>query len=383
MKKLLLSSLCAAVVILLNSCSTPPPPDTEFNYSSDDPYRMGQNLVEAIAHGANSAAYRLMENGAPLNYQDKKDEWTPLVYAIYHRNWRMAKVLIRAGANVNLADSANRSPLMWSALRNSGITATLLVEYGADINAVDVSGRTALQYAVIYTNYTLAAYLAEAGRRPPSQRLRKEQFSRLNLKRVKAKAEAKNLKLFGKKNEREIIAKMNRGEINGKTTKTVKPVKAAPKKDTKTTKTVEPVKAAPKEAAKKPVKISDLLKNINSAENKALKDAAPVKKAAPLKAVPMIIPKEITPVKDAPVKTIIPAPLRTNTLKNDKTNTLKNDKTTTTALSEAVVPRKKLVNETPAVPFVRKEPVKPPFTKPTKPGVKAPFTRPTMPGITK
>jgi len=367
MKKILLTTISTAIIILFSSCSTPPPPDTEFNHSSDDPYRMGQNLVEAIAHGANSAAYRLMENGAPLNYQDKKDEWTPLIYAIYHKNWRMSKVLIRAGANVNLADSANRTPLMWSALRNSGITATLLVEYGADINAVDVSGRTALQYAIIYTNYTLAAYLAEAGRKPPSQRLRKEQFSRLELKRVKAKAEAKNLKLYGQKREREIISQMKRGKINGKNKKTV------PKKDAKAAKNVTPVKAAPKkavkptEAAKKPVKISDLLKNIKSAEDKALKDAAPVKKAVPVKAVPVIIPKKTAPVKDAPLKIIAPVPVRTNTLKNDKTNT----KTTTTALSKAVVPRKKLDDKTPAVPVVRKPPVK------------APFTRPTMPGITK
>ncbi|MCK4983132.1 MAG: hypothetical protein KAS17_09430, partial [Victivallaceae bacterium] len=170
----------------------------------------------------------------------------------------------------------------------------------------------------------------------------KEQFSRLKLKRVKAEAEAKNLKLYGKKNEREIIAKMKRGEINGKNKKTVKPKKTVPKKETKTTKTVEPVKTAPTEAAKKPVKISDLLKNIKSAEDKALKDAAPVKKAAP-------------------AKTTIPAPV--------KTNTLKNDKTATTTLSEPVVPRKKLDNTTPAVPLVRKPPVNPPFTKPTMPGI--------------
>ena len=187
MIKILLSIISTAIVILLSSCSTPPPPDTVFNLSYDDPYRQGQNLVEAIAQGANSAAYKLMEHGAPLNYQDKKNEWTPLIYAIYHYNWRMAKVLIRAGANVNLADSAKRTPLMWTALRNSSITATILVEHGADINAVDISGRTALQYAIIYTNDTLAAYLADVSRKPFAQRLSKEQFDRLKKKRKTAK----------------------------------------------------------------------------------------------------------------------------------------------------------------------------------------------------
>ena len=305
MKKILSSTIYTAIIILLSSCSTPPQPNTEFNYSSDDPYRMGQNLVEAIAHGANSAAYRLMENGAPLNYQDKKDEWTPLIYAIYHYNWRMAKVLIRAGANVNLADSANRTPLMWSAVRNSGVTATILVEYGADINAVDISGRTALQYAIIYTNYTLAAYLAEAGRRPPAQRMRKEQFSRLELKRVKAKAEAENLKLFGDKREREIIAKMKRGEI---TSKTVKKIKTKTKTNTKTktktktkAKAVKLIKATPKKN-NKPVKIADLLENIKLAEDKAVKDAAPSKTAAPIPAVPKKVAKP-TILKKQPIRT--------------------------------------------------------------------------------
>ncbi|MDD5729485.1 MAG: ankyrin repeat domain-containing protein, partial [Victivallales bacterium] len=169
MKNIISALITAAILSSLISCSTPPAPNTKFNLSSDDPYRQGQNLVEAIAHGSDSAAYRLMEQGAPLNYQDKKDEWTPLIYAIYHRSWSMARVIIRAGANVNLADSANRTPLMWAALRDSGVTAKLLVEYGADINAVDINGRTALQYAVIYTNYSLAAYLAEIGRQPDSQ----------------------------------------------------------------------------------------------------------------------------------------------------------------------------------------------------------------------
>ncbi len=283
MKKiLLLITICTAIVLFSNSCSTPPPEDAQFNYGSDDPYRQGQNLVEAIAHGANSAAYRLMERGAPLNYQDKKDEWTPLIYAIYHHNWRMAKVLIRAGVNVNLADNAGRSPLMWAALRNSGITATLLVEHGADINAVDISGRTALQYAIIYTNYTLAAYLAEIGRKPPAQRLRKEQFSRLKIKRMQAEAEASNMKLFGVKRKREVIEKIKNKEIN-KNIKVDKPAKTTPEKNTEASKlnktstdsvtpavpekdinSIKAVKAVTAVSKKKPVSLKSIIAQENT-----------------------------------------------------------------------------------------------------------------------
>jgi ankyrin repeat protein len=314
MKKILSSIICTAIIVLLSSCSTPPPPDTIFNLSSDDPYRQGQNLVEAIAHGSNSAAYRLMERGAPLNYQDKKDEWTPLIYAIYHYNWRMAKVLIRAGANVNLADSANRTPLMWAALRNSGITATILVEHGADINAVDISGRTALQYAIIYTNYTLAAYLADAGRKPPAQRLKKEQFDRLRHKREKARAEAENLKLYGTTKEREIIVNMQKKDanINVKEAKKVEEIK--PKKKILPVKT-EAVKAAPKKESK-PVTISEIL-NTKPAKASPKKEVKPIEKAKeepkeyvkPLRLIkPVLIktkPKTIT-VKVAPQNPLAP-----------------------------------------------------------------------------
>ncbi len=287
MKKiLLLAPIFTAIILFSSSCSTPPPPDTEFNLSSDDPYRQGQNLVEAIAHGANSAAYRLMERGAPLNYQDKKDLWTPLIYAIYHRNWRMAKVLIRAGANVNLADSANRTPLMWAALRNSGVTATILVEHGANTNAVDISGRTALQYAIIYTNYTLAAYLAEAGRKPSAQRLKKEQFDRLENKRKRAMAETEDLEAFGDIKKEEISKKLKEDAINKNVKKPVTPKETGPDKKTVADKP-EAVKTAPKKADK-PVKITDIL----NASIPAAKTPAPTKAAAKIPVTADTLPAE-------------------------------------------------------------------------------------------
>jgi hypothetical protein len=272
MKSTISAIITVVILSLLCSCSTTPPEGTKFNLGSDDPYRQGQSLVEAIAHGANSAAYRLMEQGAPLNYQDKKDEWTPLIYAIYHHNWRMAKVIIRAGANVNLADNANRTALMWAALRNSGITAKLLVEYGADINAVDINGRTALQYAVIYTNYTLAAYLAEAGRRPPSQRMKKEQFDRFKAKLAREKAEKENLKLFGTTKKREVIAEVKKKDIN----------KAVPEENGKQTPSGIPAKEikkaiasqaaakpspSPVPAQKKKITVNELIQNLQKKEN--------------------------------------------------------------------------------------------------------------------
>ncbi len=336
---LLLATISIALIIFSSSCSTPPPPDTEFNLGSDDPYRQGQNLVEAIAHGANSAAYRLMERGAPLNYQDKKDRWTPLIYAIYHSNWRMAKVLIRAGANVNLADNANRTPLMWAALRNSGITATILVEHGANVNAVDINGRTALQYAIIYTNYTLAAYLAEAGRRPSSKRMKKEEFIRLEEKRKRAKAEAEELKLYGAINKEKITQKIKADAINKTVKKPIDPKKngvignkTAPAKDAVKKNIIPEAAPAPKSAeknatlkklpqetkakpvspsAEKPVKITDIL-NASSAATTTQTKTTAVKPQKPepaeyVKPMRLMMPKK-TKKKKSSTTTIKVAP---------------------------------------------------------------------------
>ena len=161
MSKILTAIPCLTVAIfVLCSCASKP----QYNTGSHDNYRLGDALLEAIAKGENKAAKELVIKGAPLNFKDKKDEWTPLVYAIYYRNSDMSAFLIKAGADPNLKDHSNRTALMWAAMRGDLTTLRLLIEHNADLNAVDIVGRNALNYATSYDNSAAAFYLARIGK---------------------------------------------------------------------------------------------------------------------------------------------------------------------------------------------------------------------------
>jgi ankyrin repeat protein len=74
--------------------------------------------------------------------------FTPLLYAARRGCTECAQLLIRAGADVNLTDPDNVSPLLLATLNFSFDTAALLVAQHADVDKWDTWGRTALYAAV-------------------------------------------------------------------------------------------------------------------------------------------------------------------------------------------------------------------------------------------
>jgi ankyrin repeat protein len=81
---------------------------------------------------------------------------TALIWAAFNGNVGILKDLIAARADLNLADNARRTPLMWaieaggSGTRESRLQCLQeLLRVGADPNPVDLGGRTALMKAVI------------------------------------------------------------------------------------------------------------------------------------------------------------------------------------------------------------------------------------------
>jgi ankyrin len=77
---------------------------------------------------------------------------TPLLYAARDGRTDEAALLLRAGADVELADANGIRPLLMALLNNQLGVATLLLEHGADVNADDFWGRTPLFAAVEYRN---------------------------------------------------------------------------------------------------------------------------------------------------------------------------------------------------------------------------------------
>jgi ankyrin repeat protein len=54
----------------------------------------------------------LLDSGADVNIYNKKSKWTPLMYSIQRKHFNITELLLQRGADVNLRDIDNHSPLM-------------------------------------------------------------------------------------------------------------------------------------------------------------------------------------------------------------------------------------------------------------------------------
>jgi ankyrin repeat protein len=111
-------------------------------------------IRELLANGAAINARSAVQNWERQNTQEPREKWlppgglTPLLFAARQGALESARVLVEAGADVNLADPAGISPLLSAIINGHYDVAGLLLENGADPNAADTDGRTALFAAV-------------------------------------------------------------------------------------------------------------------------------------------------------------------------------------------------------------------------------------------
>lgn len=124
-----------------------------------------QNIASSSRNDLLGIARLLLEAGANPNIQNVIDD-TPLLLALFHKKNDVARLLINSGANVNLSNKVGVSPLLTVAgpvNYNLGL-AKLLIEAGADINYKNTrTGSTPLHYAVYAGNQEMATLLLEKG----------------------------------------------------------------------------------------------------------------------------------------------------------------------------------------------------------------------------
>lgn len=152
-------------------------------------------LIWAAAANHPEAARVLIDHGAEVNARSKlleypkdrfglegvitvlpRGSWTPLMYAARQGSLAVARVLVEAGADLNLKDPEGTTALVLAILNLHFDTAALLVEKGADPNLADGTGMAAL-YATVDMNTLGEVY----GR--PARRF-SEQWSALDLIRL-------------------------------------------------------------------------------------------------------------------------------------------------------------------------------------------------------
>jgi ankyrin repeat protein len=128
--KIVVVASCLLIVAII--CQGCRPPDRGRELVNAAGLSKGQ-VIAALARGAN------------VNQRSSSTfGWTPLISAIYHKREDVAELLIARGADPNLADAANETPLNWAIsvwnnntnligmLMRSGADPTRKSRYGAD-----------------------------------------------------------------------------------------------------------------------------------------------------------------------------------------------------------------------------------------------------------
>lgn len=121
--------------------------------------KLGSALCLATLRGDNDEVEALLKSGAPPDYQEAPDGWTPLIYSIYYDNPAGRRLLLSYGADPMISDYFGKTTLMFAAINGDVHLLTELLTKGLPPFAADCNGKTALDFAMAYHNHECAALL--------------------------------------------------------------------------------------------------------------------------------------------------------------------------------------------------------------------------------
>ncbi|KAL2078560.1 hypothetical protein ACEWY4_026245 [Coilia grayii] len=104
----------------------------------------------------------ILQDGGKVDVRDRVSNWTPLMrVSAVSGDAKMAAVLIRAGADVNVRDRDGKTPLMVAVLNNHEELVKLLLENGADRQAKNKFGLGAVEMAKSFERKNILRMLTE------------------------------------------------------------------------------------------------------------------------------------------------------------------------------------------------------------------------------
>jgi len=131
--------------------------------TAEEERAMHEQLLAAVRTGNLDVVQQYITAGTNLDASDQDDGYTALMEATVNNCTEMARLLIDAGADVDLVDQNGWTALIYSARYNSPEIARLLIDAGADVDLVTQDGSTALMFAAVSNRPEIARLLIAAG----------------------------------------------------------------------------------------------------------------------------------------------------------------------------------------------------------------------------
>jgi ankyrin repeat protein len=125
-------------------------------------------LFVAIRNGDQAQVNKLLRAGADVNAADS-DGTTPLMHSVIESDVKMMKLLIDSGANVNAKNAQDSTALLYAATNLA--KTRLLLDAGADVKVMGQGGATPMSVAVTAFGSTPVLKLLTAKGAPPEDQL--------------------------------------------------------------------------------------------------------------------------------------------------------------------------------------------------------------------
>jgi len=122
-----------------------------------------KTIHEAAAKGDLADIKRHLQKGADVNIKDDND-WTPLLYSAFYGKQDVVKFLISKGADVNVTSrNTGWTPLHVAADKGHLEVVKILVSAGANVNAKDILGMTPIRSALGDSHKDVIEFLKQHG----------------------------------------------------------------------------------------------------------------------------------------------------------------------------------------------------------------------------
>lgn len=126
-------------------------------------YREFQLLaLERARRGETDALAGMLRQGLPVNLCDRRGN-SLLLLSSYHGHLETARMLLKAGADVDRRNAKSQTPLGGVAFKGHLKLAELLLWHGADIHADNGGGLTPIMFASMFGRTAMVALLEQHG----------------------------------------------------------------------------------------------------------------------------------------------------------------------------------------------------------------------------